>query len=122
VHINGEYFNRCSSAQAAEHPVAAAAAKPDQALVTMAQLTHLHARVEALEVSELLSEVESFALLDSVANVIELRQTWLVQGRRRVHDTEFELVATVCTMVRLAEAIETDKQLARQFRRKFVSK
>ena len=87
----------------------------------MPQLTELHARIEALQLAEFLSEDEAFDLLDCVSDAIELRQTWLIQGRRRVHDTELELMITISKMVGLAQIIKANKALARQFRRKFVN-
>ena len=69
----------------------------------MPQLTELHARIEALQLAEFLSEDEAFDLLDCVSDAIELRQTWLIQGRRRVHDTELELMITISKMVGLAQ-------------------
>ena len=93
----------------------------DQEPITMPQLTELHARIEALQLAEFLSEDEAFDLLDCVSDAIELRQTWLIQGRRRVHDTELELMITISKMVGLAQIIKANKALARQFRRKFVN-
>jgi hypothetical protein len=99
-----------------------------QPIVTPEQVEHAQSRIAALFGAELLSQDETYALEDAVADFLELNAVVGVISHEMVFANDsghggtpakrFAAAATVLAVVSLSEGIPSDSALARQLRRK----